>query len=108
MMARAWREEVEWESLVDWVVDARLTGIVYAALKCAEAMVGLGVPVSVLARLLPRSLRTRALVRRLLPRFAALRTIPFQDYLVPLLLMDRGRDVLALVLRRFLLPRSGP
>jgi hypothetical protein len=108
MMARVWQKEIEWDRLVDWVVEARLTGAVYAALRCAEAMVGLRVPARVFSRLRPRSLRARATIRWLVPRLVALRSIPYQDYVVPLLLMDRGWDVLALVLRRFLLPGSGP
>lgn len=107
-MARAWREEIEWERLADWVMDARLRGVVYAALKCAEVMVGLEVPAPVLRRLRPRSLRARATIRWLVPRLVALSSIPYQDYMVPLLLMDRGRDVAAVVLRRLLLPGSGP
>lgn len=107
MMARAWREEIEWESLVDRVVEARLTGMVYAALRCAEAMVGLEVPEWVLARLSPRSLRGRAIERWLLPPLAALRSIPSQEYVVPLLLMDRGRDVAGVILGRLLSGISG-
>ncbi len=107
MMARVWRDEIEWEGLVDWVVEARLRGVVFAALSCADAMLGFGVPASVFSRLRPRSLRAKACVRWLLPRFTALRSVPFQDYVVPLLLMDRGRDVTGLVLRRLLLTGSG-
>ena len=107
MIARVWQEEIEWDRLVDWVMDARLGGV-YAALKCAEVMVGLEVPAPALRRLRPHSLRARATIRWLVPRFVALRSIPYQDYVMPLFLMDRGWDVLALVLRRFLLPGSGP
>jgi hypothetical protein len=106
MMVRAWKEEIEWKHLADRVVDARLAGMVYAALKSAEATVGLSVPASIFSRLRPRSLRTRAFVKCLLPHLVALRSIPYQDYVIPLLLMDRGRDVLALVLRRFLLTQT--
>jgi hypothetical protein len=100
MMARAWQGDLDWADLAARVADARLTGAVYAALAGARSTVGLDVPVSVLARLRPRSGRIALLERWLLPRIATLGSIPYQDYLVPLFLLDRGRDVMSLGLRR--------
>ncbi|MBI4246695.1 MAG: nucleotidyltransferase family protein, partial [Candidatus Rokubacteria bacterium] len=100
MMARAWRDAIDWDAVVQAARDARLAGIVYAALRCTEATLDAAIPAAVLARLRPRTPRARGLERWLMPRFAALRSIPYQDYVVPLLTMDRARDVAALLFRR--------
>jgi hypothetical protein len=100
LMAHRWSGDVDWERVVTAAADARLGGIVFAALRCVDATLGPVIPPAVLAALRPRALRTRGLERWLLPRFAALGAIPYQDYVVPLLTMERARDVATLLFRR--------
>jgi hypothetical protein len=100
LMATRWAAAIDWDLLVAAAGDARLRGAVWAALRCTEATLGPGIPAGVLAALAPRGPRGRALGRWLLPRFARLGAMPGQDYVVPLLTMDRARDVAALLLRR--------
>lgn len=100
LIAGRWRERLDWERLAAVGAASRLGGILYAALRCCERTLGVAMPDAVLARLRPRAARGRGLERWLLPRFAALGSIPYQDYVVPLLTMDRARDVAALLFRR--------
>lgn len=99
MMTRAWRDDIAWHALPDTAAESRLRGALYAALACCRATIGLDVPSEVLAQLRRRSPRA-TLLAWCLPRFAALGAIPFQEYVVPLLAMDRGRDVIRTILRR--------
>lgn len=100
LMAMRWAAAIDWDLLVAAAGDARLRGGVWAALCCTEATLRPGIPAGVLAALAPRGPRSRALGRWLLPRFARLGSVPRQDYVVPLLTMDRARDVAALLVRR--------
>lgn len=100
LMVRCWADAFDWDRVVATAAESRLNGIVYAALRCSQATLGGEIPGRVLERLRPRSARARGLERWLLPRFAALGSIPYQDYVVPLLTMDRARDVAAVLFRR--------
>ncbi len=100
LMGRRWAGRLDWDRAVAACTAGRLTGVVSAALHCVEATLGPTVPGKTLDRLRPRAVRGRGLERWLLPRFAALRSIPYQDYVVPLLAIDRARDVAALLFRR--------
>lgn len=98
-MGRAWGGELDWDEVAVRATDARVRGAVHAALAGA-AVLGLDVPAATLARLRRRSPRAAVLERWLIPRALALRPLPRQDYAVPLLALDRGRDVAALLVRR--------
>ncbi|MBI1847740.1 MAG: nucleotidyltransferase family protein [Candidatus Rokubacteria bacterium] len=100
MMARAWRGRFEWDAVAARSLDAGLGGIVWAPLAVAEIALGPVAPSAALARLAPRGARARAFARWLLPRIARLERVPRQDRVVPLLLLERGRDVARLVTGR--------
>lgn len=99
LMARRWRAALAWDAVVATARAARLDGLVWAALTVVRAALGLEVPSGALAGLAPAR-RTRLAVGWLLPRLLAGRALPAHEYLVPLALVARARDVGAIVLAR--------
>lgn len=84
---------LDWEAVVERARRWRLAGALCFALRRVQERFGVGPPPTLLARLRPRGPRAWVL-EGLLRRSG--RGLERLDYLVPLLLMDRGSDLLAL------------
>lgn len=82
---------LDWEAVAERARRWRLGGALYFALRRVQERFGVGPPPTLLARLRPRGPRA-CVLEGLLRRSA--RGLERLDYLVPLLLMDRGSDVL--------------
>jgi len=99
LMTARWRDRIDWEWIAQTAEDAHLCGVVAAALDVARLALAAPVPAWVAQRLQRRGLRQRVLARWFLQRAGA-PALPRQDYIVPLLLMDRGRDCARLLVGR--------
>lgn len=103
LLLRCHGGELDWGAVTERGTRWRICGALYFALQEVEEQFGVGAPAAVLSRLRPRGLRAAA-VQGLRRRGS--QQLERLDYLVPVLLMDRGSDVLR-VLANAALPPAG-
>jgi hypothetical protein len=91
LLLRGGGGELDWEAVAERGARWRVSRALYFALREVEEQFGIGAPAAVLSRLRPVGLRAAALewLRR-----RGSEQLERLDYLVPVLLMDRGLDVL--------------
>jgi hypothetical protein len=91
LLLRRSGDDLDWEAAAERARRWRVAGMLYFALREVEEQFAVGSPAAFLARLRPRGLRP-ALLDRLRRRKGE--RLERLDYLIPVLLMDRGSDVL--------------
>ncbi|MBI2218841.1 MAG: nucleotidyltransferase family protein [Candidatus Rokubacteria bacterium] len=100
LMLDRWGDEIDPDAVVDAATTARVAGAVAVALAGACDTLGAPVPPALVAALRRRSIGGALLAHRPVIHRLARRPVPFQDYVVPLLMLDHPRDAAWVVARR--------
>jgi hypothetical protein len=100
LMLDRWGDEIDPDAIVDAATTARVAGAVAAALVGARETLGAHVAPALVAALRRRSVGGALLARPAVMHRLARRTVAFQDYVVPLLVLDRSRDAAWVAARR--------
>lgn len=103
LLLRRYGATLDWAAVAERARRWRVQGALYVALAAVQERFGVEAPLSLLARLRPHGLRRSVLEGIRASRDERQGRL---DYLVPLLLMDRGSDVVR-ALARGVLPAAG-